>query len=205
MNLCNVSRSSDDTQHMAIDSLLQLLRDPVRRYKVIDKAAPVLADLVEIRSLGRKPKVGQAITQTLLQDYHKVKFGELKSERTKRTLGELWDLKVERVKKESLMSEQEIREKQVLAGILKKEGNREFGSREIEKAVVKYTEALSLCPLKSKKERIVIHSNRVQCHLLLRDPEAALSDTTRALCLSNVASVACLHSKSLWRRSEAWT
>ena len=85
MNLCNVSRSSDDTQHMAIDSLLQLLRDPVRRYKVIDKAAPVLADLVEIRSLGRKPKVGQAITQTLLQDYHKVKFGELKSERTKRT------------------------------------------------------------------------------------------------------------------------
>ncbi|RZC30745.1 hypothetical protein D0Y65_002005 [Glycine soja] len=197
--------SSDDTQHMAIDSLLQLLRDPVRRYKVIDKAAPVLADLVEIRSLGRKPKVGQAIMQTLLQDYHKVKFGELKSERTKRTLGELWDLKVERVKKESLMSEQEIREKQVLAGILKKEGNREFGSREIEKAVVKYTEALSLCPLKSKKERIVIHSNRVQCHLLLRDPEAALSDTTRALCLSNVASVACLHSKSLWRRSEAWT
>ena len=204
MNLCNVSRSSDDTQHMAIDSLLQLLRDPVRRYKVIDKAAPVLADLVEIRSLGRKPKVGQAITQTLLQDYHKVKFGELKSERTKRTLGELWDLKVERVKKESLMSEQEIREKQVLAGILKKEGNREFGSREIEKAVVKYTEALDLCPLKSKKERIVLHSNRAQCHLLLRDPEAALSDTTRALCLSSVARTACLHSKSLWRRSQAY-
>ncbi|KAL2668842.1 hypothetical protein AAZV13_01G152000 [Glycine max] len=201
VNLCNVSRSSDDTQHMAIDSLLQLLRDPVRRYKVIDKAAPVLADLVEIRSLGRKPKVGQAITQTLLQDYHKVKFGELKSERTKRTLGELWDLKVERVKKESLMSEQEIREKQVLAGILKKEGNREFGSREIEKAVVKYTEALSLCPLKSKKERIVIHSNRVQCHLLLRDPEAALSDTTRALCLSNVASIRGLDMKWLAKES----
>ena len=198
VNLCNVSRSSDDRQHMAIDSLLQLLRDPVTRYKVIDTTVPVLADLVELRSLGGKPNVGQEIMQTLLQDYHKVKFGELKlkSEKTKRALEELWDLKVERVKKQSLMSEQEIREKEVLAGILKQEGNREFGSREIEKAVVKYTEALDLCPLKSKKERIVLHSNRAQCHLLLRDPEAALSDTTRALCLSNVASVACLHSKS---------
>ncbi|KAH1157684.1 hypothetical protein GLYMA_11G051200v4 [Glycine max] len=206
VNLCNVSRSSDDRQHMAIDSLLQLLRDPVTRYKVIDTTVPVLADLVELRSLGGKPNVGQEIMQTLLQDYHKVKFGELKlkSEKTKRALEELWDLKVERVKKQSLMSEQEIREKEVLAGILKQEGNREFGSREIEKAVVKYTEALDLCPLKSKKERIVLHSNRAQCHLLLRDPEAALSDTTRALCLSSVARTACLHSKSLWRRSQAY-
>ncbi|TKY70627.1 Tetratricopeptide repeat protein 1 [Spatholobus suberectus] len=205
VNLCNVSRSSDERQHMAIDSLLQLLRDSVTRYKVIDIAVPALADLVELRSMGGKPKVGQAIMQTLLQDYHKIRFGELKlkSEKTKRTLKELWDLKVERVKRESLMSEQEIREKQVLAGILKQEGNREFGSGDIEKAVAKYAEALDLCPLKTKKERIVLHSNRAQCHLLLRDPEAALSDATRALCLSNVAS-ACLHSKSLWRRSQAY-
>ncbi|XP_027362645.1 uncharacterized protein LOC113870251 [Abrus precatorius] len=205
VNICNVSRSSDDRQHMAIDSLLQLLRDPITRYKVIDTAAPVLADLVELRSMGGKPKVGQAIVQTLLQDYHKIKFGEmnLKSERTKRTLEELWGLKVERVKRESLMSEQEIREKEVLAGVLKQEGNREFWSGEIEKAVMKYTEALNLCPLKTKKERIVLHSNRAQCHLLLGDAEAALSDTTRALCLSNVACE-CLHSKSLWRRSQAF-
>nr|KYP52424.1 hypothetical protein KK1_025729 [Cajanus cajan] len=182
VNLCNVSRSSDERQRMAIDSLLQLLKDPVTRYKVIDIAVPIL-----------------------LQDYHKIKFGEmkLKSERTKRALEELWELKVERVKKESLMSEEEIREKEVLAGILKQQGNMEFGSGEIEKAVAKYTEALNLCPLETKKERIVLHSNRAQCHLLLRDPEAALSDTTRALCLSNVAS-ASLHSKSLWRRSQAY-
>ncbi|XP_020230420.1 uncharacterized protein LOC109811170 [Cajanus cajan] len=205
VNLCNVSRSSDERQRMAIDSLLQLLKDPVTRYKVIDIAVPVLVDLVEVRSMGGKPKVGQEIMQILLQDYHKIKFGEmkLKSERTKRALEELWELKVERVKKESLMSEEEIREKEVLAGILKQQGNMEFGSGEIEKAVAKYTEALNLCPLETKKERIVLHSNRAQCHLLLRDPEAALSDTTRALCLSNVAS-ASLHSKSLWRRSQAY-
>lgn len=205
VNLCNVSRSSDDRQHMAIDSLLQLLRDPVTRYKVIDTTAPVLADLVELRSMGGKPKVGQEIMQTLLQDYHKIKFCELnlKSERTKRALTELWEMKVERVKRESLMNEEEIREKEVLAGILKREGNQEFGSGNIEKAVVKYTEALDLCPLKTKKERIVLHSNRARCHLLLRDPEAALSDTTRALCLSDAAR-ACVHSKSLWRRSQAY-
>ncbi|KAL2348344.1 hypothetical protein Fmac_002344 [Flemingia macrophylla] len=204
-NLCNVSRSSDERQHIAIDSLLQLLKDPVTRYKVIDITVPVLADLVELRSMGGKPKVGQEIMQTFLQDYHKIKFGEmkLKSARTKRALDELWELKVERVKKESLMSEEELREKKVLAGILKQEGNMEFGSGNIKEAVMKYTEALDLSPLESKKDRIVLHSNRAQCHLLLRDPESALSDATRALCLSNVANVS-LHSKSLWRRSQAY-
>lgn len=203
VNLCNVSRSSDDRQHMAIDSLLQLLRDPVTRCKVIDIAAPVLADLVELRSIGGKHKVGQAIMQTLLQDYHKIKFWKLglKSERTKRTLQDLWELKVDRIKRESLMSEQEIREKEVLAGVLKQEGNQEFRSGEIDRAMLKYTQALDLCPLKFKKKRIVLHSNRAQCHLLLRDPEAAISDATRALCLSNVE---CVHSKSLWRRSQAY-
>lgn len=204
VSLCNVSRSSDDRQHMAIESLLQLLRDPVTRYKVMDIAAPVLADLVELRGMKGRLKVGQEIMQTLLQDFHKIKFCKLnlKSERTKRTLEELWDLKVDRVKRESLMSEQEMREREVLAGVLKKEGNREFLSGEVEKAVMKYTEALDLCPLRVRRERIVIHSNRAQCHLLLRDPEAALSDTTRALCLSS--SVTCLHVKSLWRRSQAY-
>ncbi|KAJ1414510.1 Tetratricopeptide-like helical domain superfamily [Sesbania bispinosa] len=203
VNLCNVSRSSDERQHMAIDGLLQLLRDPVTRYRVIDTAAPVLADLVELRSIGGKHKVGQAIMQSLLQDYHKIKFCKLnlKSERTNRVLEELWDLKVDRVKRESLMSEEEIREKEVLASALKQEGNREFRLGEVENAVKKYTEALDLCPLKVRKERIVLHSNRAQCQLLLGDPEGAVSDTTRALCLSNMTG---LHSKSLWRRSQAY-
>ncbi|XP_061351822.1 uncharacterized protein LOC133296781 [Gastrolobium bilobum] len=202
-NFCNVARSSDDRQHMAIESLFELLRDPVTRYKVIDTAAPVLVDLVELRDIRGKHKVGQAIMQILLQDYHKIKFYKLSlnSERTRRTLEELWDLKVERVKRERLMNEQEIREKEALSSVLKQEGNQRFLSGEIEKAVMKYTEALDLCPLKLRKERIVLHSNRAQCHLLLKDAESAISDTTRALCLSDVA---CPHSKSLWRRSQAY-
>ncbi|KAI4315030.1 hypothetical protein L6164_027880 [Bauhinia variegata] len=201
--LCNVSRSSDDRQYMAIDSLLQLLKDPVTRYKVIDTAAPVLVDLVDLRGIGRKhPKVGQSIMQTLLQDYHKIKYCKLnlKSERADRALQELWDLKVDRVKRESLMNEQEIKEKEALAVALKQEGNQKFWSGDIEKALMKYSEALDLCPLSIRKERIVLHSNRGQCHLLLKDADAALSDTTRALCLSSVSP----HSKSLWRRSQAY-
>ena len=202
-SFCNVSRSSDDRQHMAIESLLQLLRDPVTRYKVIDTAAPVLADLVELRSIRGKHKVGQKIMQVLLHDYHKIKFCKLSlvSERTKRVLEELWDLKVDRVKRERLMTEQELREKEGLAAVLKQEGNKKFLSGEIENAVMKYSEALDLCPMELKKERIVLHSNRAQCHLLLRDAEAAISDATRAQCLS---SKVCPHSKSLWRRSQAY-
>ncbi|XP_028764212.1 uncharacterized protein LOC114722364 [Neltuma alba] len=203
-SLCKVSRSSDDRQYSAIESLLQLLKDPLTRYKVIDTAAPVLVDLSELRSIDGKIKGGQAITQTLLQDYHKIKYCKmsLKSEIAERALKELWDLKVERVKRESMMmSEEEIREKEVLVGALKKEGNSVFWSGDIKGAMMKYSEALDLCPLKMWRKRIVLHSNRAQCHLLLRDADAAISDTTRALCLSSEAFP---HSKSLWRRSQAY-
>ncbi|XP_047180311.1 uncharacterized protein LOC124846980 [Vigna umbellata] len=202
-SLCHVSRSSDERQHMAIESLMQLLIDPVTRYKVIDIAAPALADLVELRDIKGKYKVGKKIMQVLLHDYHKIKVRELSlsSERTRRRLEELWDMKVERVKREELMSVQEIREKEALSCVLKQEGSERFFTGEIEKAVVKYSKALDLCPLKLRKERIVLHGNRAQCYLLLKDAEGAISDSTRALCLSGVARP---HSKSLWRRSQAY-
>ncbi|KAJ4848828.1 hypothetical protein Tsubulata_017276 [Turnera subulata] len=202
-SLCNISRSSDDWQFMGIDCLLMLLKDTDKRYKVIDTAALFLADLVELRSLNGRKKMGDSIAQTLLLDYHKVKFGDLrlKSEKAEKALRETWDLKVERRKKEKLMPEQELQERKQLAGVLKQEGNKKFWSGQIEKAVTKYTKALDLCPLKMRKERIVLHSNRAQCYLLLRNPEAAISDTTRALCVSRAGSP---HKKSLWRRAQAY-
>ncbi|CBI33731.3 unnamed protein product, partial [Vitis vinifera] len=172
-SLCNTSRSSDEWQYMAIDCLLLILKDPDTRYK------------------------------TLLQDYNQLKYGnlDLKSKRAERTLEEIWDLKVERKKRENIMTEEEARERRLLAGVMKQEGNQLFWSGDIEAAVLKYTEALELCPLKMRKERVVLHSNRAQCHLLLRDTESAISDSTRALNLSSVLSP---HSKSLWRRSQAY-
>ncbi|KAJ6404923.1 hypothetical protein OIU84_012989 [Salix udensis] len=72
---------------------------------------------------------------------------------------------------------------------------------DIKEALAKYTEALDLCPLRLRKERVVFYSDRAQCRLLLGEPDAAISDLTRALCLSTPANS---HSKSLWRRSQAF-
>lgn len=99
------------------------------------------------------------------------------------------------------MSEEKLEEKRVLVCLIKQEANHMFWLGEIEEALAKYTEALDLCPLKLRKERMVLYSNRAQCHLLLRDPDCAISDSTRALCLATPANS---HSKSLWRRSQAY-
>ncbi|XP_011006782.1 PREDICTED: uncharacterized protein LOC105112701 isoform X1 [Populus euphratica] len=201
--LCNISRSSDDWQCMAIECLLLLLKDTDTRYIVINTAALSLADLVELRSLNERKKVGEAITQALLQDYHKIKYGDLKlsSQDAERALKETWDLMVERRKREELMSEEELKERKNLVVMLKQEGNKKFWSGHIEKAVTRYTKALDLCPSKMRKERIVLYSNRAQGYLLLNNPEAVISDTTRALCLSTTANP---HRKSLWRRAQAY-
>lgn len=203
VSLCNSSRSSDDWQYMAIDSLILLLKDTDTRHKVIAIAAFFLADLVELGGLNGRTKIGEAITQILLQDYHKIKYGglSLKSQNAEEALKEIWELKVERRKREELISEQELKERKDLVRILKQEGNKKFWSGYIEKAVIKYTKALDLCPLKMRRERIVLYSNRAQGYLLLRNPEAAISDTTRALSLSSTENP---HSKSLWRRSQAF-
>ncbi|KAI9165685.1 hypothetical protein LWI28_018688 [Acer negundo] len=150
---------------MAIDSLLLLLKDPDTRYKVIDIAALFLVDLVELE------EIGEAITRTLLRDFHKIKYGKLKlmkNKKAERALEEIWDLKVERKKRERLMSEEEITERKSMVGELKQRGNQKFWS---------------------------------QCYLVLKKTKAAISDTTRALCLSGTVRV---HSKSLWRRSQAY-
>ncbi|PRQ48129.1 putative clathrin, heavy chain [Rosa chinensis] len=198
--LCSLSRSSDEWKLMAVDCLLLLLKDPETRIKVVEISVVYLVDLVEMR----KPKLGDRITQMLLQDYHKIKYGDLRlgSKKAERALEEIWDLKVERKKKEKLMSKQEIRERKSMVGKLKKQGNMSFWAGNIEKAVIEYSEALDLCPLKMRRERIVVYSNRAQCYLLMKNPEAAISDTTRALCLSTGA--ARVHGKSLWRRSQAY-
>ncbi|CAA2959982.1 tetratricopeptide repeat 1-like [Olea europaea subsp. europaea] len=65
--------------------------------------------------------------------------------------------------------------------VVKLEGNSLFSSGDISGAVSKYSEALALCPMRSKKERVVLYSNRAQCHLLLQKPWDAISDATRAI------------------------
>ncbi|KAJ8773294.1 hypothetical protein K2173_028471 [Erythroxylum novogranatense] len=200
-NLCNLSRSSDDWQYMGIDCLLLLLKDQDTRYNVIEIATSFLVDLVDLRSLGERSNVGEKITKALLLDYEQNKLKLTMSNKVHKFLEEIWDLKVEKRKKEKLLSDEKVEERRVLVGLIKQEANHMFLLGDIEESLSKYTEALQICPLRLRKERMIIYSNRAQCQLLLRNPEAAISDSTRALCLSNPANI---HSKSLWRRSQAY-
>ncbi|XVF64158.1 hypothetical protein PTKIN_Ptkin09bG0145300 [Pterospermum kingtungense] len=199
-NLCHLSRSSDDWQYMGIDCLLLLLKDPDTRYKVIEIATMFLIDLVELKSLGDRLRLGETITKALLLDYKQSKL-RIKSSQVQKALQETWELMVERRKREKTMSEEKVEERRVLANLIKQQANHMFWLGDIEAAVKSYTEALDACPLKLRKERMVLYSNRAQCYLLLRDPAATIRDSTRALCLSNPANS---HGKSLWRRSQAY-
>ncbi|KAI9118457.1 hypothetical protein K1719_010789 [Acacia pycnantha] len=191
--LGNLSRSSDDWQYLGIDCLLLLLKDPQTRYKVIDLSVSYLIDLIELGNLGDRFNVGETIMRVLLLDYeHGI---------SKVPLPELLHLEVDRRKKEKLMSEEKLEERKVLIRLIKQQAKHMFWLGEVEEAVSKYSEALHLCPVRYRKERMVLYSNRAQCHLVLRDPDSAISDATRALSLSNPANT---HGKSLWRRSQAY-
>ncbi|KAL3828553.1 hypothetical protein ACJIZ3_017355 [Penstemon smallii] len=196
--LCNIARSSDDWQYMAIDCLLWLLQDPSTCHKVIDKAVPTLIDLAEITTLGDHKKLGDSIVN-VLQECIQTGHNSISS-RAKEEIEELLSSK-ERLKWEKNMPKEDLHIKQAASLVVKLEGNSLFSSGDISGAASKYSEALDLCPMRSKKERVVLYSNRAQCHLLLQQPLEAISDATRALCLHNPVN---RHAKSLWRRAQAY-
>lgn len=201
--LCNIARSSDDWQYIAVHCLLWLLQDPSTRYKVIDKAAPALADLAELPRLGKHKKLGELVMNVLLQENVQaspVGVRSMMSPKTKQLLQEVAALR-QKIKWERNVLKEDLHIKQAAALVVKLEGNSKFSAGDIVGAASKYTEALALCPIRAKKERVVLYSNRAQCHLLLQEPWEAISDTTRALCLHNPVN---RHSKSLWRRAQAY-
>ncbi|XP_047952217.1 uncharacterized protein LOC125197504 [Salvia hispanica] len=199
--LCNIARSSDDWQYMAIDCLVALLQDPSTCLKVIDTALPALLDLAEITTLGEHKKLGDSIVNVLQECIQTHGIGRNSiSSRAKEQVEELLNSR-EQLKWEKSMPKEDLHIKQAAALVVKLEGNSLFSSGDISGAALKYSEALALCPVRSKKERIVLYSNRAQCNLLLQQPMAAISDATRALCLQNPVN---LHAKSLWRRAQAY-
>ncbi|XWS44920.1 hypothetical protein CRYUN_Cryun15aG0091700 [Craigia yunnanensis] len=199
--LCNIASSSDDWQYMAIDCLLWLLQDPSTCHKVIVKAVPALVDLAEITTLGDHKKLGDSIVNVLQECIQSQGTGRSSlNNHTKELIEELLSSR-QRLKWEKNMPKEDLRIKQAAALVVKLEGNSLFSSGNISGAASKYSEALSLCPMRSKKERVVLYSNRAQCHLLLQQPLAAISDATCALGLHNPLN---RHAKSLWRRAQAY-
>lgn len=169
--------------------------------QVIDKIAPTLIDLADISTLGDYKRLGDTIV-TVLQECMQQNGNSRNSisSHTKEEIDELLSFK-QKLKSEKNMPKEDLHIKQAAALVVKLEGNSLFSSGNIEGAAAKYSEALALCPMKSKKERVVLHSNRAQCYLLLQQPLAAISDATRALCLHSPLN---RHAKSLWRRAQAY-
>ncbi|CAH8450216.1 unnamed protein product [Schistosoma mattheei] len=85
-----------------------------------------------------------------------------------------------RLEEESL-TVQEIEERRDIAVATKDKGNALFKSGSFNEALMKYTEALDLCPLKCAVERSVIYANRAACHIKLDSPEAAILDCNESL------------------------
>ncbi|KAK6160633.1 hypothetical protein DH2020_004014 [Rehmannia glutinosa] len=202
-NLCKISRSSDDWQYMGIDCLVLLLKDSDTRYNVIEIAIFYLIDLIELRSVGNRTNAGEEITKALIYDYKLHQNSKLvfKNVDVQRALEEIWDLKIERRKIEKLMSNENLQGKRAMVKLIKQQGNKKYLVGEIEEALFKYSEALEICPLRYRNERIVLYSNRAQCNLVLRDLDSAISDATRALSLCSPPNS---HANSLWIRSQAY-
>ncbi|KAL5218104.1 hypothetical protein ABZP36_018788 [Zizania latifolia] len=198
--LCDLARSSDDWQYMAIDCLLLLLDDRDTWHAVADATAAHLVDLAELRHLGPRRRLGYAITAALLRDHDLVHGRELGME-AKEAIANLRDVKVERKEREEAMSRDELLKRRILAKEKKRQGNDMFWHGEVDRAIDLYTEALELCPLSRRRERLVLHSNRAQCRLARREADAAVSDATRALSLARPANA---HARSLWRRAQAY-
>ncbi|XP_040378777.1 uncharacterized protein LOC121054005 [Oryza brachyantha] len=200
--LCVLARSSDDWQYMAIDCLLLLLDDRDTWHAVADATAARLADLAELRHLGPRRRLGNAITAALLIDDDNLVRGRELGMEANEAIANLREVQVERKAREDDMSRDELLKRRIMVKEKKRQGNDMFWHGEVEKAIDLYTEALELCPLSRRRERLVLHSNRAQCWLARRDADAAVSDATRALSLARPAANA--HARSLWRRAQAY-
>lgn len=212
--LCTVSRSSDDWQYMAVDCLVWLLQDSRTRFKVFDAALEAVADLAELSSLGgggpgagggyqHQMRAGERIAAVALRKYTAAAMAMQRSRLAPRTQALLADLTRlwRRFKSERNLPREDFLLKQAAALVVKLEGNAKFSGGDVAGAAHKYTQALEICPLQARKERVVLYSNRAQCRLMQNDPRAAVSDATRALSLHDPVN---RHSNSLWRRAQAY-
>jgi tetratricopeptide (TPR) repeat protein len=199
-SLCDLARSSDDWQYMAVDCLLLLLDDRNTWHAVADASASCLVDLVELRQLGPRRRLGDAIASALLLDVDGVRSHEELGLEAKEAIDSLRKMKVEKEAEEA-MSRDELLQRELLAKEKRRQGNHRFTDGDVDKAIGLYTEALELCPLSRRSERLVLYSNRAQCRVARREADAAVSDATRALVLARPANA---HARSLWRRAQAY-
>ncbi|CAA6675164.1 unnamed protein product [Spirodela intermedia] len=107
---------------------------------VINKVTPVLVDLAEISTLGDNKKLGDMIVCVLQECIQTLGTGHSSIGATLK-----WEKKVPK---------EDLHIKQAATLVVKLEGNSLFSSGNIAGAALKYTEALTLCPMRSKKNEL---------------------------------------------------
>ncbi|RZC45185.1 hypothetical protein C5167_038140 [Papaver somniferum] len=128
------------------------------RFKVMEISVLVLADLVEMKTLGGiRKRVGESIAETLLLDFNETKNVSC-SNVVENALSEVWHWRVERRQREMEFSEDEIEERRVVVGAMKQQGNESFRSGNIEEAIMKFTEGLS--PIEEDDEGELLMTRR---------------------------------------------
>lgn len=128
-------------------------------------------DLAELPSLGEYKKLGEVITNVLLQDAASGSPLSVRSSlnpRTKQLLKDLGDLH-QKLKWEKNMSKEDLHIKQAAALVIKLEGNSKFSGGDIAAAAAKYTEALTLCPVRAKKQ-----TNQILTKMISRDTQLSM-------------------------------
>ena len=110
-------------------------------------------DLTELSRLGDHKKLGESTTNVLLQDCNSshVSLHTMLISHTKVLLDELANMR-QRQKWEKNMPKEDLHIKQAAALVVKLEGNSLFSLGNITGIASKYTKALALCPVRSKKE-----------------------------------------------------
>ncbi|CAF1175978.1 unnamed protein product [Adineta steineri] len=85
------------------------------------------------------------------------------------------------VEREKLLTEEDKEKRHSEAQLAKDEGNTLFGQGEYDQALQKYSEAISLCPLKHTRARAVIYANRAACLMKMAKYESAVQSCTKSI------------------------
>ncbi|CAF1633357.1 unnamed protein product [Adineta ricciae] len=85
------------------------------------------------------------------------------------------------IEREALLSEEDKEKRHKESQASKDEGNDSFGRGEYQQALEKYSNAISLCPMKHTRDRAVIYANRAACLMKMEKYEAAVQSCTKSI------------------------
>merc|ERR1712002_50712 len=106
------------------------------------------------------------------------------------------------IAQENQLSDEVLKERQLNSQNLKDEGNTLFRDGKYDESILKYTDALEICPRKFPIERSVLYSNRGACRLYLKQFDEGIDDSTKALDLNPNYLKALLRRAQMYEQNE---